>query len=92
MSAPDLSKTERFDVRASMAVKPLLQEAARACHKDVSEFLIDAGVTAAARTLADRRQFVPSEAQWQAFQEALDRPVQSKSRLEKLLREPGALD
>ncbi|QJD28750.1 type II toxin-antitoxin system TacA family antitoxin [Methylococcus geothermalis] len=64
-----------------MAVKQLLQEAARACHKNVSEFLLDAGVTAAAQTLADRRQFVLDEAQWQAFQEALDRPVQSKPRL-----------
>ena len=27
----------------------------------------------------------------QAFQEALDRPVQSKPRLKKLLREPGVL-
>ena len=26
------------------------------------------------------------------FQEALDRPVQDKPRLRKLLREPGALD
>jgi len=46
----------------------------------------------AAQTLADRRQFVLNDAQWQAFQEALDRPVQSKPRLKKLLREPGVLD
>ena len=51
----------------------------------------DAGVTAAAQTLADRRQFVLDDTQWQAFQEALDRPVQSKPRLKKLLREPGVL-
>ena len=81
----------RIDVRASTPVKQLLQEAARACHKNVSEFLLDAGVTAAAQTLADRRQFVLGETQWQAFQEALDRPVQSKPRLKKLLREPGVL-
>jgi uncharacterized protein (DUF1778 family) len=48
-------------------------------------------VTAAAQTLADGRQFVLDEAQWRAFQEALDRPVQSKPRLKKLLREPGML-
>ena len=91
MSTLNLSKTERIDVRASGPVKQLLQEAARACHKSVSEFLLDAGVTAASQTLADRRQFVLSEAQWQAFQEALDRPVQHKPRLKKLLREPGVL-
>ena len=92
MSTLHLSKTERIDVRASTPVKQLLQEAARVCHKNISEFLLDAGVTAAAQTLADRRQFVLDDTQWQAFQEALDRPVQNKSRLKKLLREPGVLD
>jgi uncharacterized protein (DUF1778 family) len=92
MSNLNRSKTERIDVRASAPVKQLLQEAARASHKNVSEFLLDAGVTAAAQTLADRRQFVLTDAQWEAFQNALDRPVQSKPRLKKLLNEPGALD
>lgn len=91
MSTQTLSKTDRIDVRTSAAVKQLLQEAARASYKSVSEFLLDAGITAAAQTLADRRQFVLDEAQWQAFYEALDRPVQAKPRLKKLLREPGAL-
>lgn len=92
MSTGNFSKTERIDVRASSSVKQLLQEAARACHKNVSEFLLDAGVTAATQALADRRQFVLDEARWRAFQEALDRPVQSKARLKKLLHEPGLLD
>ena len=92
MATLSLSKTERIDVRASATVKHLLQEAARSCHKNVSEFLLDAGVTAAAQMLADRRRFELDDAQWQAFQELLDRPVQSKPRLKKLLREPGVLD
>jgi uncharacterized protein (DUF1778 family) len=91
MSTLNHSKSERIDVRTSHPVKQLLQEAARACHKNVSEFLLDAGMTAAAQTLADRRQFVLGEAQWRAFQEALDRPVRSKPRLKKLLREAGVL-
>jgi len=52
MSTPNRSKTERIDVRASAPVKQLLQEAARARHKNVSELLLDAGVTAAAQTLS----------------------------------------
>ncbi|PJK11600.1 hypothetical protein CO610_01400 [Lysobacteraceae bacterium NML95-0200] len=87
-----LSKTERIDVRASASVKQLLQEAARSHHKSVSEFLLDAGVTAATHALAARRQFALDEAQWQAFAEALDRPVQHKPRLKKLLDSPGVLD
>ena len=91
ISAFNLSKTERIDVRDSASVKELRHEAVRGSHKNVSEFRLDAGVTAAAQTLADRRRFVLDDTQWQAFQEALDRPVQSKPRLKKLLREPGVL-
>jgi uncharacterized protein (DUF1778 family) len=92
MSTLNLSKTERIDLRASRSVKQLLQEAARICHKNVSEFLLDAGVTAAEQALADRRQFTLDKSQWLAFQEALDRPVQVRPRLKKLLSEPGVLD
>lgn len=92
MATPGLSKSERIDVRASAPVKQLLQEAARVCHKNVSEFLLDAGVTAANLALADRRRFELNEAQWEVFQQALDRPVQPRPRLTKLLTEPGILD
>ena len=85
------SKTERIDVRASAPIKKLLQEAARACHKNVSEFLLDAGITAANQALADRRRFELDETSWAAFQQALDRPVQAKPRLAELLSKPGVL-
>lgn len=91
MSTMNPSKTERIDVRASAQVKLLLQEAARASHKNVSEFLLDAGINAATQTLADRRRFVLDDARWQTFLEALDRPVQDKPRLQKLLNTPGLL-
>jgi len=87
-----LSKSERIDVRASAPIKQLLQEAARSCHKNVSEFLLDAGITAANQTLADRRRFELDEARWAEFQQALERPVQSKPRLAELLSEHGVLD
>ena len=92
MSTLAISKTERIDVRANVTVKQLLQDAARACHKSVSEFLLDAGVTAANQTLADRQRFVLDSAQWQSFQQALVRPVQSNPRMKALLTEPGILD
>jgi uncharacterized protein (DUF1778 family) len=93
MSASNLSRSERIDVRVSSSIKQLLQEAALSCHKNVSEFLLDAGMKAASLALADRRRFEVNEAQWQAFQAALDRPVQpDKPRLAQLLRQPGVLD
>ena len=86
------SKSTRIDVRASVAVKQLLQEAARTCHKNVSEFLLEAGIAAANHALANRRHFGLDNAQWEMFQQALDRPVQSKPRLKKLLTQLGVLD
>ena len=87
-----IPKTERIDVRANLTVKQLLQDAARTCHKSVSEFLLDAGIIAANQALADRNRFELDDAQWQAFQQALDRPVKSQPRLQSLLTEPGVLD
>ena len=89
------SKSERIDVRASTPVKQLLQEAARAVHKNVSEFLLDAGIVAANQTLANRLRFELTPDKWDAFQAALDRPVKPKPKpkpkLKKLLSEPGLL-
>ncbi len=92
MPAASLSKSERIDVRATPPVKQLLQEAARAAHKNVSEFLLDAGILAANQMLADRRRFELSAEQWEAFQSALDQPVTARPKLKKLLGEPGLLD
>jgi uncharacterized protein (DUF1778 family) len=92
MPTATMSKTERIDVRANVTVKQLLQDAARTCHKSVSEFLLDAGITAANQTLADRRRFELDETQWLSFQQALDRPVQAVNiRMKTLLTEPGVL-
>lgn len=85
------SKSERIDVRASTPVKLLLQEAARASHKNVSEFLLEAGIVAANQTLADRLRFELPPDKWDAFQAALERPVKRKPKLKKLLSEPGLL-
>ena len=91
MSAVFHSKSERIDVRASAPVKQLLQEAARVSHKNVSEFLLDAGIVAANQTLADRTRFELSTEEWLAFQAALDQPVSVKPKLKQLLSEPGLL-
>jgi len=91
MSNLNFSKTQRIGVHASSAAKLLLQEAARANHKSVSQFLLDAGITAAHQALADRRLFALSDAQWDEFQQALERPVQVKPRLQNLLSKQRVL-
>jgi uncharacterized protein (DUF1778 family) len=91
MSFVQPTKTERIDVRTSGQVKSLLQEAAKASHKNVSEFLLEAGITMAHEVMAEQRLFLLTDEQWDEFQAALDRPVQDKPQLRKLLTEPGVL-
>ena len=86
------AKSERIELRATIRTKELLQRAAMSTHKSMSEFLLDAGLAMASETLADRRTFALEGTDWQAFQDALDRPVTDKPRLRKLLTEPGVLD
>jgi uncharacterized protein (DUF1778 family) len=86
------TKTERIDVRTTVAAKQLLQQAAAISHKSVSEFLLENGLQAAQATLADRRLFLLDDDRWEEFQATLDRPVQSKPQLKKLLTEPGIFD
>jgi uncharacterized protein (DUF1778 family) len=87
-----VSKTERIDVRVSPTAKDTLQMAATQANKTVSQFLLDAGLTAAAETLEDRRSFVLDKPRWNAFVKILDRPVRVKSRLARLLAERSALE
>lgn len=95
MAVDQHAKSERIDIRVTPAVKQLLQNAAQMTHKNVSEFLLEAGMLSANQTLADRRRFQLDDSSWQAFQQALDRPVDAaadKPRLHKLLTEPSVLE
>jgi len=87
-----MSKSERIDIRTSVTVKALLQQAAEANHKSVSEFLLEHGLIAASEALASRKIFALDDKQWQKFQEALDQPTRRKPRLEKLLTQPSIFD
>lgn len=85
-------KSERIDIRTTASVKRLLQEAASASNKTVTEFLLDSALTQAAEVLADRRLFLVNDQQWQEFIAALDAPPRPMPRMERLLREPSILE
>ena len=87
-----ISKTERIDVRVSSTAKSTLQMAATQVNKTVSQFLLDAAMTAAAETLEDRRSFVLDRKRWDAFLKILDRPPRIKRRLARLLAERSVLE
>jgi uncharacterized protein (DUF1778 family) len=80
------TKTQRVDLRISPAAKQMIQAAAQAQDKTVSEFLLDSGLTSAAETLADRRLFILDDAQWAKFERALDAPPRPRPRLAALMK------
>jgi uncharacterized protein (DUF1778 family) len=85
-------KSERIDIRTTIAAKRLLQQAAAASHKNVSEFILEHGLLAAEKTLSDRSLFLLDDEKWEEFEAALDRPTQEKPNLKKLLNKPGVFD
>ena len=85
MPPPD-TRSERVDLRMTPAVKRTLQLAAASRNKPLTEFLLDSGLSAAADTLADGRIFQVDDAQWDAFQAALDNPPGDNPKLRRLLR------
>ena len=86
------TKSERIEVRTTPSTKALLQRAATSSHKNVTEFLLEAGVNAAKEALVDRQMFSLDDVQWQTFQDALDRPVVTRPRLARLLAEKSVLE
>lgn len=66
--------------------------AASQVNKTVSQFLLDAGLTAAAETLEDRRSFVLDKRRWSAFLRILDRHPRIKPRLARLLATRSILE
>lgn len=92
MPSSGAAKSERIEVHSTSTVMQLLREAARAANKNVSEFLLDAGIVAANQALADRLRFELSLAKWREFQAALDRPVCAKRGIKRLLSKRGRLD
>ncbi|MFN0194675.1 MAG: DUF1778 domain-containing protein [Aestuariivirga sp.] len=90
MESPTEMRTERVDLRLTPSAKQTLQRAAAASQKSVTEFVMDSALAAAFDTLADRRVFQLDEAQWAAFNAALDAPVADNPALRALLvRKPA---
>jgi len=85
-------REDRLEVRLTPEAKSILKRAASVERKTVSAFILDKGLSAAAETLADRRELSLSAKQYGAFVAALDAPPKSRRRLEKLLRTPGVLE
>ncbi len=85
-------RTEKLDLRLTPTAKRILQTAAVASSRSVSEFVIESALARAAETLPDRAHFGLGTQQWQAFQTALDAPAKPIAALKKLLAKPSVFE
>lgn len=86
------AKTARLDLRMTPQAKALLEQAARARHKTLSEFVLDQSLSAAEETLADRRLFLLDDAQWVEFNRRLDAPPRDMPNLRELAQRKAPWD
>lgn len=85
-------RSEKLDLRLSPAAKRVLQTAATASHRSVSEFVLESALARAEETLPDRQRFGLGMDEWAAFQAALDAPPRPLPRMGRLLGEPSVFE
>jgi uncharacterized protein (DUF1778 family) len=85
-------KSEKLDLRLTPEAKQVLQSAAAASRRSVSDFVLESALSRAEEALADRRTFGLNAEAWKAFVAALDAAPRRLPRMETLLREPGFFD
>lgn len=91
-TATRAKRTNRLNIRATKTEKKLLETAAARQATTVSDFVLESACSRAEDILTEERNFELPPDRWKAFVSALDRPVQLKPRLKKLLTEPTVLE
>jgi uncharacterized protein (DUF1778 family) len=84
-----MTKDARLAVRLGEDQLDRIREAAEATGQTVSDFAVRTLSLEAANVLADRKIFPLSDAAWTELNVLIDRPIQHKPRLEKLLSAPS---
>jgi uncharacterized protein (DUF1778 family) len=81
-----------LNLRASVAQKHILEEAARLKQTSVTEFVLQKACEAAQEILAEEGRIRLSKQDWDAFRRALDAPPRRIPSLKKLLNSQGVFD
>ena len=84
--------TERLSLRATAPDKSLLLAAAKRRRMTMTVYILHTAIAQAEAELLDETAFKLSPEKWNAFAEALDRPVQRKPQLHKLLTQPSVFE
>jgi uncharacterized protein (DUF1778 family) len=85
-------RSEKLDLRLTPEAKRVLNAAAQASRRSVSEFVLESALDRAQEALPDRRHFGLDAARWKAFLAALDAPPRPLPRLQRLLTEPSVFE
>ena len=86
------ARSEKLDLRLTPEAKRVLQSAAAASSRSVSEFVLESALARADETLPDRLRFGLDAERWTAFQAALDAPARALPRMAQLLDEPSVFE
>jgi uncharacterized protein (DUF1778 family) len=86
------TKESRFNLRTTTAQRTIIERGAAVQGQKLTDFVVSSACEKAEQVLADQRSFVVSQAKWDEFVAALDRPTTQKARLARLMSEPSILE
>lgn len=79
------AKETPINIRAKASQRELIDIAAKLLSKSRTDFILEAACREAEEVLLDQRLFLVDEAQFDAFMNALEKPVATNGRLHALL-------
>jgi uncharacterized protein (DUF1778 family) len=85
------NRMKRLNVRATERQERLIRTGAKTRGVSVTDFILESACLQAEHALADKREFIVSPKQWQAFLKALDRPAHVNPKLVQLFSNPVVL-
>jgi uncharacterized protein (DUF1778 family) len=84
------TRSDNINIRVSPDMLGLIDRAANVYGKTRTNFILDTVRQAAEDAILDQRLFILDEAQWHAFNKALDAPMAENTKLQALLaRKPA---
>jgi uncharacterized protein (DUF1778 family) len=84
--------TVRWAFRVEPKADQLVRKAAEISGRSLTDFVKAAATVEAERVIANRTRFVLDRDQWDAFADALERPMRSIPAAKRLLIEPSVFD
>jgi uncharacterized protein (DUF1778 family) len=85
-------RDSRWNLRIAGDTDSLVRRAAEETQRNLTDFVVDAATAEAERVLADRARFVLDDENWNAFVDALDRPVRDNPGLARLFAKPSVFE